>query len=119
MRLSTPYNPASIGPAFLAIFEKTEKPEKTSNTDIMIIGSVVVLLLIAIGVKKFSGGEPTCWPPLSGIGGILTDWFFILDGIAIMVICVFILVRTIRWAQGLQRAQGEAQSVEESKAQAK
>ncbi len=119
MSLSTPYNPASIGPAFLAIFEKTEKPEKTSNTDIMIIGSVVVLLLIAIGVKKFSGGEPTCWPPLSGIGGILTDWFFILDGIAIMVICVFILVRTIRWAQGLQRAQGEAQSVEESKAQAK
>jgi SSS family solute:Na+ symporter len=117
MSLSATYNPANVGPAFLEIFEKTKEAEKTSNKDIAIIGTAVALLLIAIGVKR-SSVTPSSWPPLSGIGGMLTDWFFILDGIVILVICVFILVRTIRWAQGLKKAQA-AKSVSVNKTEFK
>lgn len=107
MSLLKPYNPASIGPSFREIFDKSKKPEKTSNKDILIIGSAVVLLLIAIAVKSLGSGTPKAWPPLSGFGGFLTNAFFVLDGIVILVICVYILIRTIKWAKGLQTGKQE------------
>jgi len=117
MSLSKPYNPANVGPAFLAIFESTKKPEKTPNKDLAVIGSAIVLLLIAISARHFGSGTFSSWPPLSGIGGVLTNGFFILDGIAILVICVFILGRTIKWVRGLKKAQ-TTQPIEENKSKA-
>ncbi len=116
MSLSKPYNPSSVGPAFLAIFENTKKPEKSSKKDLAVIGTGIALILIAIAVKQLGGGTPTSWPPLSGIGGTLTNGFFIIDGIGILLICIWILSRTIKWVRGLKKAQ-DGQPAEEKQAQ--
>ncbi len=112
MSLCKRYNPESIGPGFRAIFENPQKTEKTPKTDIFVIGAAIILLVIAILVRVYSKGTPSAWPPLSGFGGTLTNIFFILDGIAILVICLFILIRTIRWVQGLKKAQAGASKEE-------
>jgi|GEM_PF-1711991 len=98
----TPYDESKIGPEFRAIFNNTKKTEKTKPTDLIVIGTGIVLLLIAIAVKT-SSGTLSAWPPLSGIGGKLVDGFFWADAIGISVFSVVILFRAIKWASDLKK----------------
>ncbi len=102
MSLLAPYKPESIGPLFRNIFESAEKPARVKNTDLIVIGSAVVLLVIAILVK---GGSEVkkAWPPLGGAGGVMTDIvFYILAG-GLTVISIYILVRAISWVRSLKK----------------
>lgn len=100
--LVTPYDESKVGPKFREIFNNTTKIEKKKPTDLIVIGIVVVLLLIAIFVKR-SAGVQSAWPPLSGAGGTLIDIFFWADAVCISVFSVIILVRTIKWASNLKK----------------
>jgi len=109
----TPYDEDKIGPEFRAIFQKTRTVEKVKPTDLYVIGSVVVLLLVAIIVKTSSGVQKA-WPPLTGIGGTLLDLFFWVVAIGISIVSIYILVRTILWAKGLKKA-SESDTEQETK----
>lgn len=101
--LATPYDRDKVGPDFLALFESKEKADKTSNKDILVIGIGVAVVLIAILVRKFGGGAPTSWPPLGGFGAVLTNGFFLLAGVAILIICIYILIRSVKWVRSLKK----------------
>ena len=101
--LATPYDRSKVGPDFLALFESKEKADKTSNKDILVIGIGVAVVLIAILVRKFGGGAPTSWPPLGGFGAVLTNGFFLLAGVAILIICIYILIRSVKWVRSLKK----------------
>ena len=112
LSLITPFNENNIGPQFRDIFNNKVKVEKVKNTDLVVIGVIIVLLLIAIFVKK-GQAVPTAWPPLSGIGGKITDLFFWLVAICISVISVYVCVRTVKWVRGLKKQAKEDASIEE------
>ena len=101
MSLVSPYKPEKMGAEFREIFEGTKKVEKQKPTDLIIIGIVAVLLLIAILTKKPGKN----WPALSGPGAVFTDLFFWVVAVCITVISVYILVRTIKWVTGLKKEQ--------------
>lgn len=113
----TPYDENKIGPRFVEIFNSKRKVEKVKPTDLYVIGSVIVLLIIAI-VAKSNSGVLTAWPPLTGFGGTLVDIFFWAVAIGISIISVYILIRTIKWAKGLQKAEKKAQSAPKEEIQA-
>lgn len=102
MSLVSPYKPESIGPVFREIFESKQKPAHVKNTDLIIIGSAIVLILIAIFVK--SGADtPKAWPPLAGAAGTMTDIVFYILAIGLSLISIYILVRTITWVRSLKK----------------
>lgn len=114
--LATPYDRSKVGPDFLALFESKEKADKTSNKDILVIGIGVAVVLIAILVRKFGGGAPTSWPPLGGFGAVLTNGFFLLAGVAILIICIYILIRSVKWVRSLKKGDApEEEPTEPSK----
>lgn len=114
--LATPYDRSKVGPDFLALFESREKADKTSNKDILVIGIGVAVVLIAILVRKFGGGAPTSWPPLGGFGAVLTNGFFLLAGVAILIICIYILIRSVKWVRSLKKGDApEEEPTEPSK----
>lgn len=100
--LITPYDESKIGPEFLAIFNNKSAYEKTKPTDLIVIGSAVILLLIAIFFKSKSLGVAS-WPPLSGIGGTLVDIFIWAIAIGVTAVSIYILVRTIKWVRDLKK----------------
>ena len=102
MSLCKPYDPESIGPKFREIFDSKEKPDKIPNTDLYIIAGVIVLLVIVILIRN-SRDVITSWPPLSGLGGTLTDIFFYVVAAVLSLLSIYILIRTIKWATSLKK----------------
>ena len=92
----------SIGPKFREIFDSKEKPDKIPNTDLYIIAGVIVLLVIVILIRN-SRDVITSWPPLSGLGGTLTDIFFYVVAAVLSLLSIYILIRTIKWATSLKK----------------
>ncbi|MDR1764765.1 MAG: sodium:solute symporter family protein [Lachnospiraceae bacterium] len=98
--LATPYDPSKVGQKFLDLFDGKVELEKVKNTDLIVIGVCVVLMAIftfAKGAEKVR----TAFPPLAGIGGFLTDAYFVLAALAVFVICVVVLVKSIGWVKEL------------------
>jgi SSS family transporter len=112
--LKKPYDANSVGPAFRKIFEGEAEMEKTSNRDLYFIGSAIAVILLSIGVHSIPGKSFNAWPALSGISGRLTDWFLILDGAAIFIICLVILGRTFKWVLGLKKQQEDESEQEDA-----
>ncbi len=97
-----PYRPERIGPVFREIFESKEKPARVKNTDLVILGSAVVLLLIAVLVKTGSDVQKA-WPPLGGAAGTMTDIVLYILAIGLSLISIYILIRTILWVRSLKK----------------
>ena len=102
MSLLKKYDPDSIGPQFKAIFDSQEKPARVPNTDLIIIGAGIVLVLIAIIVRS-NAATPHTWPPIAGVGGKITDIVLYIIAAGLTVISVYILVRTIKWVRSLNK----------------
>ncbi len=101
----TPYDESKIGKDFLKVFNDKKSFEKSSRTDLYVIAVAIVLLLVAIFTKK----KESAFPPLSGTGGILTDVFFWAVTVIIAIFTIYILIRSVLWAKGLQKAEAAAE----------
>ena len=117
MSLAKPYDRSKVGEGFLKIFESKEKPDKVPKTDLYIIGGIIVLLAIVFIVR---GNNPNAgvFPPLSGVGGTITDIFFYILAAALTLVSIYILVKTILWARSLKKkTQAEITAEEAAKAE--
>ncbi len=111
--LLEPYRPESMTPEFRRVFEG-ETP-RIPNTDIKVMG-VLWLLLILLGVYKTTIGSETAFPPVGGgIGGFLTDAFYVTVAVFVFGVSVYMLVRLFGYIR--EEVAPEAPASEEAESQ--
>lgn len=102
MSLLTPYDSKKVGPKFLELYEG-RKIDEVKNTDLKVIGTAVVIILVAVIVRVISKKPFNAFPPLSGPFAWLTNWYFILAALAVFGICIYVLIRSIGWVRNINK----------------
>ncbi|MGF1473023.1 MAG: sodium:solute symporter [Rubrobacteraceae bacterium] len=89
--LLEPYRPENTSPEFQEIFEG--RTPGVPNTDLKVMGTLW-LVLILLTAYKTTVGSDTAFPPLgSGLGGFLTDAFYMFVAVAVFGASVYMVVR--------------------------
>ncbi|MFD1038970.1 sodium:solute symporter [Virgibacillus byunsanensis] len=90
--LLEPYNPKNMSSDFQKIFSG-EKAIKKSKTDIKILSCLWAVLII-IGVFMNTVGE-SAFPPLAGPLAFLTDAYFLITSIVVLIVSVFMIIKLV------------------------
>ncbi len=89
--LLQPYRPESMTPEFRRVFEG-DTP-RIPNTDIKVMGALWLFLAL-LAVYKNTLGAGTAFPPLGdGVGGFLTDAFYVTVAVFVFGVSVYMVVR--------------------------
>ncbi len=69
--------------------------QRTPNTDLKVMGALWALLVL-LGVYENTIGAESAFPPLGdGLGGFLTDAFFLIVVVGLLGVSVYILARLL------------------------
>lgn len=91
--LLEPYRPESTSPEFREVF--AGGTQRTPNTDLKVMGTLWALLML-LGVYENTVGSETAFPPLgNGLGGFLTDAFYLTVVLGLLGVSVYILARLL------------------------
>ena len=91
--LLEPYRPENTSPEFREVF--AGRVQRTPNTDLKVMGALWTLLVL-LGVYENTIGSGTAFPPLGdGLGGFLTDAFFLVVVVGLLGVSVYILARLL------------------------
>jgi SSS family solute:Na+ symporter len=110
----TPFDRSKIGDKFLDYFDGKVELERTKNGDLIVIG-VAAIIIGAFSIFKMNAVDKTTFPPISGIGGYLTDGYFLLAALAMVVICGYVLVKAIGWVKSMKEEADKAKEEESGK----
>lgn len=90
--LLEPYRPENMSPEFREVFEG--RTSSTPKADLVVMG-VLWGVLALIGVYKATVGSGSSFPPLSGLGGLLTNAFYIFVAVFVFGASVYMVVRLL------------------------
>ncbi len=103
LSLIQPYNPESIGPQFQQVFSKQKTVEKIKNTDLIVIGSIIAIILITLLIRSRKDGVIPAFPSLSGPGAWFTNAYFIVVAAGVTALCIYVLIRSFGWIKSIQK----------------